>query len=255
MTEPFVLAQISDLHVGSKVAPNGRTGAESLRFTLAALAARKPDAILATGDLVNDARPEEYAELAAILADAPAPLYLMAGNHDDADLMRAAFPGHAYLPPRGPLSYVIERHPLRLVMLDATIPGQVPGAFTPDHAAWLDAALAAAPTTPTIVALHHPPFTLYDRLFDTIDLENRDLFTDVIARHAQVQRIVCGHHHRLATGKAAHAPVVIAPSTAWTYGLALRPEDPIAPKTSEPCGFLLHVWRAETGLASHFIAM
>ncbi len=252
MNETFVLAQISDMHVGAGPACGGRDAAQGLADALALVRTLKPDAIIATGDLVNDAKAHEYERLAALLADAPAPLYLVPGNHDDAALIRTHFPAHAYLPPDGPLSYTIEEHAVRIVALDDTILGEVAGYFDEAHARWLDAALAAAPDRPTILALHHPPFASHDLLFDTMGLKRADLLRAVVARHPQVIRIVCGHHHRMIVGALAHAPVIVAPSTAWTYSLALREEDEVARRTPEPCGVLLHVWRPGQGLATHF---
>jgi 3',5'-cyclic-AMP phosphodiesterase len=249
MSERFTLAQISDLHVGAEGA------AAKLRAVLDALRPRRLDAIIATGDLVNDERAEEYAELAAILRDPPAPVFLAPGNHDEIHRLRAAFPSHHYLPREGPLSYVVEHLPLRLVVVDQTVPGEVHGDFTPAHAEWLDDALSRLSRQPAVVALHHPPFATHDALFDTIALRNAERFAAVIARHRQVQRIICGHHHRLALGAVAHVPVVIAPSTAYSYGLAIDPGDPLAPKTNEPTGYMLHAWTRQAGMASHFMAV
>ena len=252
MSRHFILAQISDTHIR---ADDGRAAVIQLRRALAQARAYRADAILLTGDLASDERAEEYAALAEVLADAPAPLYLMPGNHDDRELLRAAFPRHAYLPSAGPLSFVVDDLPVRVVAVDQIAPGETHGVFTREGADWLEAALAAAPRKPTIVALHHPPFLTHDLLFDRIGLLQADHFAEVIARHRQVVRIICGHHHRVVVGQVAHAPVVIAPSTSWVYGLALRDSDQIAPTTSEQPGWMLHVWTRSGGLASHFMGL
>lgn len=253
MRQHTIIAHISDLHIGASAKIRGEAPADNLRRALQTIARYAPDAILATGDLANDERPEEYRELAAVLSDAPAPLYLVPGNHDNPALVRAYFPGHDYLPSAAPLSYCIDSFPIRIVAVDQTASGEVGGIFTPAHAHWLDAALCAAPDTPTIVALHHPPFSTHDRLFDTIGLSGSDAFAEIISRHRQIARVVCGHHHRLTLGAVAHAPVVSAPSTAWIYGLAFKEADQAAPITQEPPGFLLHVWSDALGLATHLI--
>ncbi len=247
----FVLAQISDTHVRADTdAPT-----LALRRALEGARAYGAEAILLTGDLVNDAQPAEYAVLARAIEDAPAPIYLLPGNHDERTLIRDAFPTHRYLP-RGPhLSFVIDDYPVRVLMLDQIVPGETHGAFTPELAHWLDTTLAAAPDKPTLVALHHPPFLTHDILFDKIGLRDSAAFAEVIARHKQVTRIVCGHHHRVAIGQVAHAPVVVAPSTSWIYGLALDQGQRIAPKTDEQTGWMLHVWTPEAGFASHFMGL
>lgn len=251
-SDRFFVAQISDTHVR---ADDGGAAADALRRAMAQAARYEVDAILLTGDLVNDERADEYKVLADALIDPPAPYYLMPGNHDDRALLRQAFPTHAYLPKQGPLSYTIENFPVRIVMLDQTVPGQVHGEITAEQADWLDDTLAAAPERPTIVALHHPPFATHDLLFDTIGLRNGEAFAVVIARHRQVARVICGHHHRFAVGVAGHAPVIVAPSTSWTYGLAMREGQEIAPRTGEEPGWVLHAWTRKGGLASHFIGL
>jgi 3',5'-cyclic-AMP phosphodiesterase len=248
----FLLAQISDMHVR---ADDDGAAVRSLLRAMEQAAAYRCEAILLTGDLVNDARADEYAVLAEALRDPPRPLYLMPGNHDDRALLRAAFPSHAYLPKAGPLSYTIEDYPVRIVMLDQTVPGEVHGAMTESEARWLDSALAEQPDRPTIVALHHPPFATHDILFDTIGLRDAQLFSSVIARHRQVCRVISGHHHRFAVGQAAHAPVIVAPSTSWAYGLAVHEGQEIAPRTQEAPGWVLHAWTREGGLATHLIGL
>lgn len=252
MGDTFFLAQISDPHV--RTDDDGEASGR-LRRALEAARAYHADAILLTGDLVNDERADEYAALAEVIADPPAPLYLFPGNHDDRARLRAAFQSHAYLPATGHLSFAINGFPVRLVAIDQIMPGETHGEFTREQASWLDRTLAAARKTPTVVALHHPPFLTHDLLFDRIGLRNADLFVSVIRKHKQVARIICGHHHRVAFGQVAHAPVVVAPSTSWTYGLATHPEQPIASKTAEPPGWMLHIWTRTGGFASHFMGL
>lgn len=252
MSGKFVLAQISDLHVR---ADDGGDAVRKLRSALKQARQYQADAILLTGDLVNDERPDEYAALKDALTDLPAPFFVMPGNHDDRDLIRRTFPEHQYLPRQGPLSYVIEHFPIRIVAIDQIVPGQTHGLLTPAQADWLDRTLSAAPDRPTLLALHHPPFLTHDVLFDRIGLLDAELLAPVVAKHRQVQRVICGHHHRVAMGQIAHAPVIVAPSTSWVYGLALTDEQPIAPVTSEQTGWMLHAWTESGGFASHFMGI
>lgn len=252
MSGRFILAQISDPHVR---ADDAGAAIAQLERAMAQAHAYRADAILLTGDLVNDERADEYAVLAEAIVDPPAPLFLMPGNHDDRVHMRATFPTHAYLPKSGPLSFSVDDFPVRIVAVDQIVPGETHGLLTAEHAAWLDRTLAAVPDKPTIVALHHPPFLTHDLLFDNIGLLDADLFAGVIARHRQVARIICGHHHRVVIGQVAHAPVIVAPSTSWTYGLATHASQPIAPKTAEEPGWMLHAWTEGGGFASHFMGL
>ncbi len=252
MSGRFLVAQISDTHVR---ADDDGAAVRQLRKALAQARDYQADVILLTGDLVNDERADEYAVLAEAIADPPAPLFLMPGNHDDRARIRAAFPRHGYLPRNGSLSFALEQFPVRIVAIDQIVPGATHGLLTEAEAEWLDRTLAAVPDKPTLVALHHPPFPTHDLLFDRIGLMDADLFAAVIAKHPQVTRIICGHHHRVAVGQVAHAPVIVAPSTSWTYGLALHEGQPIAPRTAEQPGWMLHAWTATGGFASHFMGL
>lgn len=253
MSARFLLAQISDTHVRAD-----DDGAAALRLKRALAEARdyKADAILITGDLVNDARADEYAIFAETLAGAHAPLFVLPGNHDDRDKLRAALPSHRYLPREGRLSYAIDDFPVRIVAVDQIVPGETYGMLTKEHAAWLDRTLAHKHHKPTVLALHHPPFLTHDVLFDDIGLRDADLLAHVVGKHRQVLRIVCGHHHRVAVGQVAHAPAITAPSSSWVYGLAMHAGQPVAPKTGEEPGWMLHAWVSDGGgFASHFMGL
>lgn len=255
MPSRFVLAQITDMHVRAPGKDDGFEPLDRLLRALEEVAAYNVDAIVATGDLVNDERPEEYALLAEALARAPAPVYLAPGNHDCRALIRDYFPHHDYLPREGRLSYAIEHTTLRIVAIDQTVDGETHGLFSQEHADWLEQTLAARPDAPTLIALHHPPIATFDRLLDRIGLFQAELFASVIARHAQVKRIVCGHAHRAVFGQIAHAPVFVCPSTAWTFSLSLNPDQPVARRTAETDGWALHVWEDGVGMVTHVMGI
>ena len=61
---------------------------------------------------------------------------------------------------------------------------------------WLAEQLTDAPSRPTIVLMHHPPFTTGIRKMDAMGLDGIEALAAVIGRHPQVERIVCGHLHR-----------------------------------------------------------
>lgn len=93
----------------------------------------------------------------ALLADLRAPIYLMPGNHDQGANLRQVFADHAYLASdRDHLSYVVDDYPIRLIMLDNTLPGEKSGRLDHQRLAWLEAQLAAAPEAPTLIFMHHP---------------------------------------------------------------------------------------------------
>jgi 3',5'-cyclic AMP phosphodiesterase CpdA len=112
----MLLCQISDLHVKEPGALcyGVVDSAAALRACVDHIVRlrHRPDVVVATGDLTDFGRPDEYLHLRALLAPLPMPVYLMPGNHDDRDALRAAFPDHAYLRATSPhIQYAFDAGP------------------------------------------------------------------------------------------------------------------------------------------------
>jgi len=103
-----------------------------------------------------------------------------------------------------------------------------------------------------MIAMHHLPFVTGIAHMDEINLRDAAGFTDVVARHRQVERIVCGHVHRPVVTWVAHAIASIAPSVAHQVEFDLRPGAPSA-FVMEPAGFQVHAWSADAGMVSHTV--
>jgi 3',5'-cyclic AMP phosphodiesterase CpdA len=250
-----LLAQISDLHIKTerRLAYRRVDTAGCLARAVEHLCALRPrpDVVLATGDLVDAGLREEYERLRALLAPLPMPVYLIPGNHDDRDALRAVFGGdHPWLPRRGFLQYVVEDWPLRLVALDTLVPGQGGGRLCEARRGWLAARLDEAPARPTVILMHHPPFPTGIRHMDALGLEAPEAVAAIVARHPQVERVLCGHLHRPIQVRWAGTLAMTAPSTAHQVVLDLAAGGPAA-FALEPPALLLHLWREGTGLVTH----
>jgi 3',5'-cyclic AMP phosphodiesterase CpdA len=208
-----------------------------------------PDVVVLTGDLVDLGLPEEYAHLRRILAPLRMPVYAIPGNHDDRDAMRHAFRDGGYLPATGFLHYAVDDWPVRLIGLDTLIPMQGGGELCSDRLGWLEDTLARRPSVPTLIMMHHPPFATGIAHMDRIGLDNRDAFTAIMARHPQVQTILCGHLHRSIQAVVGGRRTTTCPSPAHQVALDLTPDGPSAFRM-EPPGYMLHLWR-DGALISH----
>src|SRR5262249_5125309 len=155
-----------------------------------------PDVVVITGDLVDHGEPAEYENLRALLSPLAMPVFVIPGNHDAREPLRAAFAADGYLPADGFLQFTIEDYPVRLVALDTLIPGEAGGVLCSERLAWLDYALASAPARPVLLMMHHPPFPTGIERMDRAGLQNSEALAAVVARHPQVERILCGHLHR-----------------------------------------------------------
>lgn len=244
----MLIAQVSDLHIqaGGKPAYGRVDTAGMLRRCVADLMRRDPlpDAVIATGDLVDAASPEAYAQLRELLAPLAVPLYLLAGNHDERIALRAAFPepGFDYLrqSPDKFLQYEADMGPLRLLALDTLVPQEGRGRICERRLAWLDARLRED-RRPTLLAMHHPPFATGVGHVDALGLEGAAALEQVVYRYPQVERLLCGHLHRAALARFAGTLASTCPSTAHQVALDLQPDAP-ACFVMEPPGYQLHHW-------------
>jgi 3',5'-cyclic AMP phosphodiesterase CpdA len=171
--------------------------ADCLRSCVADINRQQPDAVIFTGDTVQHGQPDEYARLRKLLAPLEAPLYLVPGNRDDKDTMRAAFSDFVFPGITDEfLHYVIDDHDTRLVGIDSTLAGERKGRFCETRQAWLDMTLGDEPDRPTLLFIHHPPFDVGDHYVGGYRNpgEARAL-EDIVGRHAQVIGLLCGHVH------------------------------------------------------------
>lgn len=251
----MIIAQISDTHIAEKGRLlYGRVDtagflARAVQHLLAL--APQPDVVLATGDLVDAGRPEEYQHLRELLAPLPMPVHLIPGNHDRREALVSQFPDHRYLPRAGFIQYVVEGYPVRLIALDTLIPGQDGGLICADRLAWLESRLAEAPERPTVIFMHHPPFVTGIHRMDGMGLSGAEALADVVRRHPQVERVLCGHLHRPIQVRWAGTMASTAPSTAHQVWLDLRDDGAPLGFTLEPPACQIHLWRPGTGLISH----
>jgi 3',5'-cyclic AMP phosphodiesterase CpdA len=216
---------------------------------LRAVAALAPDAVMITGDLTDCGLASEYEVLAEMLARLlPMPVYAVPGNHDRREAMLAGLPGTRQTD--GFVQYTVEDWPVRLVMLDTVVPGSGGGALDGGRLEWLDGALRERPGVPTWIGMHHPPFATGIEHMDAVGLQGAAAFAEVVARHRQVERILCGHVHRPVVTRVAHAIASIAPSVAHQVAFDLRPGAPSA-FVMEPAGFAVHVRAPDGAVVSH----
>ena len=246
----MLLAQLTDLHLRAEGQPCHRVSETNMlserAFRAVARLRSRPDAIIVSGDISDTGQASSYAVMQAILHRhvRATPVYMIPGNHDDRAIMRAemaGWPGMA--DPSGFVQYTVEHFPVRLVLLDTVVPGQAHGALCDARLDWLERTLSASPERPTIVVMHHPPFACGLGFMDTINLRTPERFVAIIARHRQVARILCGHHHRAVFAPVAHAIASIAPSVAHQLVLDLHGQG--APMlTMEPPAYQLHLFDA-----------
>ena len=236
MPDPFLIAQLSDPHIGADwIAPDPAT---LLSAAVAAVGRVGPDVVIVSGDLVENADEAEYQQVREALEPLDVPVHVLPGNHDDRDALHR----HFGVPGAGgePVQYAVELGPLRLVVVDSTAPGHEHGELDGERLGWLDRELAGAPERPTLVAMHHPPLCTGAPAVDAIALRDdaRRALGEVLERHPQVLKVVAGHVHRTVGSEVGGRAVLAIPST---YAeLKLDFEAPELSATDEGRGYAVH---------------
>jgi 3',5'-cyclic AMP phosphodiesterase CpdA len=209
------------------------------------------DIVLVTGDLTDKGQECEYQIVQSILSKLTMPYYLLLGNHDNLESFRKVFSNLAYAKMCDNfLHYTIDNFPIYIICLDSTVLGAPGGTLCKDRLEWLEEKLRVAPNRRTMIAMHHPPVSCGISHMDCQRLDNPDAFGEIIARHSQIERILCGHVHRPIQVRWNTTTVSIAPSVAHQIVLDLR--DNAQPAFNlEPPACHLHVLCADGGLVTH----
>lgn len=254
------IAQVTDIHIGFDRGNPDEYNMQRLKAVLQRLieSPNRPDLLLLSGDLTEFGDSESYARLAEAVSLCPFPVWPMTGNHDERGPLLAAFP---QTPSEGGfVHYVLPFPGLRLLVLDTLEPGRHGGAFCEARAEWLKSQLAADTETPTVIAMHHPPF---ESGLNWLDSSGREpwiaRFADVIYGQSHVRAIIAGHLHRTIHTLWNGVSLTVCMSVAPAVALDLTPIDPDVPDnraliTDELAGYALHNWDGER-LISHFEAV
>ena len=214
-----LLGQLTDLHI--RVGPDDVEGARRVAATVAAAAEFAPalTAVLITGDIAENGTQGEYERARELLAPLTMPIHVIAGNHDNAGALAAAFGTET--------RWAARVGSLRVVGCDTTVRGTDGGALNGDRLAWVADRLAED-ATPTVLAMHHPPVDTGILAMDEIGIPAAD---------------------RAATAMLSGCPVVLCPSAERQLALDLAGGDDVE-FTAGPPGFMVHIWK-DGDLVSH----
>ena len=216
----MIIAQISDTHIALDT-PDADQRIRDFALTVADLNELDPapDVIVHTGDIVHNGRPDEYAQASAMLANARAPVYVLAGNKDNRANLREAFSEEGYLAPDSDfIHYAIDDFPVRLIALDTLSSGSNKGGFCRERVRRLIDMIDAETSKPIAVFTHHPPFEVTVGP-DPLHFETPAVMSGLrraLQHSGRVVAIFSGHVHRAAVGHVGNIPAIVMPCIATT---------------------------------------
>jgi Icc protein len=169
---------------------------------------RTPDAIIATGDLVQDETRKGYERFRKVIQHLNVPIHCIPGNHDSPRIMAEIlneppfqFCGHA----------VYENW--CLIMLNTAVRLDDAGNLAPDQLEYLQTTLQAHPDQHALICMHHHPLPMGSLWLDGLNLRNSEEFLNIVDSHTNVRGVVWGHVHQASDRERNGVRMVSTPST------------------------------------------
>lgn len=209
--EPLTLIQLTDSHLFTARDADllGMDTHASLQAVIELVRQRhtRVDRVLATGDIAQDAAEVSYQRFLDSIACLNAPCRWLAGNHDNALLMQQIGALEGLWPAWEDIGN------WRIVLLDTSIPGAVPGLLQNSQLQRLEQALASAGERHVMVALHHHPVDIGSAWMQPIGLLNPEPFWQLVEASSQVRVVLWGHIHQEFDLQRGSTRLLASPST------------------------------------------
>ncbi|MEZ5216158.1 MAG: metallophosphoesterase [Ilumatobacteraceae bacterium] len=192
------IAQLTDLHLASDGSERAAMARRGFEAAVRAVGDHGVDALVLTGDLLDDEDPRSAALLADTVRTLGVPVLCTPGNHDLPRTLQELFGSNRRL----------DLGPWRVLAAPTFVPDAIHGEIDPEGVC---AELDEAPDRPTVLALHHPPVgTSTNEIFQ---LRNGgDLLAGLLVR-PWVRAVISGHLHEAFHLRAGHLELLGGPST------------------------------------------
>lgn len=242
----MLLAQLSDIHAAPD---NDNLSRLARAFTW--LDTLQPDALVLTGDLVDDGWLAGYQAIANLLGSKSWPVFILPGNSDSHEMMRAVWNDQPWSD-TGAMHFVTEISGMRLIGLDTTVSGAAAGSVL-EHLPWLEKQLAANATLPTILFLHHHIFKSGIPGLDSIMCSGHQELEHLLKNAScPPVAIASGHVHRPMMSNVAGIPAFICGSICPANPLWLGGES--VPPAYDPPSLMIHRF-SDGALVCHHVSL
>lgn len=149
------------------------------------------DALLLTGDLVQDETRAGYVRLKQYVDELGLPTFSIPGNHDDPEVMEEVLAGS-----KSQVGGHATINNWCLVFISSFLQGSAGGKISDSELQRLSDILAINTEKHVLICLHHHPVNIGSRWLDGVGLQNGSAFWDVVDKHSNVRCIVWGHVHQ-----------------------------------------------------------
>jgi len=204
------VVQITDLHIlpEAEATLGGVDTEKSLSKVLSDISELSPpaDLIVASGDLTDDGSKQAYRRLQGLLTDTSCPVYVLAGNHDETEIMVSELVG-------GNIWYerVCNKGGWKLLFVNTKAIDGSHGFVDESELTWLQEKLEESTEQSILLAMHHTPLRLCAS--SSCQLHNADELLRLLSRYPQVKGLVAGHTHNDIESEHAHFRIMTTPST------------------------------------------
>jgi len=209
--KPLRIVQLSDCHLfeSDQGALLGLNTEHSLGKVLDLIEQEQSsvDIYLATGDLSQDGSAASYRRFHQHMTRFTDPVYWMPGNHDVINTMRTEQVPDRCCP------IVIEQQGWRIILLDSTVPGKVPGNFADDQLEFLQQSLEQTSGYHVMVCMHHQPVKVGCPWLDSQIIGNAERLFSILDQFDHVRALVWGHVHQVYEGERQGVKLFSVPST------------------------------------------
>ncbi|MDB2590120.1 metallophosphoesterase [Candidatus Thioglobus sp.] len=208
------LIQISDCHIDDQRLAMGVDSQKNLQSIIEYIQTVKSDALLISGDLTHHGTLNSYRILKKILSPIKRSIFVIKGNHDDAENLGQVFKDNLFK------TFRLDNW--EVISIDSVQTGKTSGLASEAALLELDDTCLNSNADHVMVVLHHPIVPMNSSWDDELSLENsQDLFK-VLDKHSKIRSIVFGHAHEASEFFRLGKRIISCPSTALQFNQETR---------------------------------
>lgn len=171
-----------------------------------------PDAIVVTGDIVQDESREGYQRFRDTLKSFDLPVFCIPGNHDNPELMAEILTTAPFQ-----LCGDAKLGEWRVILLSTFQKGNDSGALGHIRLIALEESLSQYPDEHVLICMHHQPLPMGSTWLDRVGLSNAQDFLNVVDRHDHVRAVLWGHVHQACDRERNNVRYLSTPSTCFQF--------------------------------------